>query len=1097
MVADPMQRRFCAVSLLAAALAGSVASADILSPIGPNAVTLIAPEPLIAAGNFTLSADFGLVAKIDGTRSDAISVYHMSTGLTLPRVMASPGHVVTRAQFLDARTMILDEIGVSSDARQQRIFDLPSRADRYVGPPVVGRIFEASLTDDLPGFHSEFEGLLMVHDDQTLERVSERRLLGAEWTRDSSYAPAYDFAGSGPVAVFRKYANSDSQPIVYVGDDGTTTTLSWGLDDYVKGVHLSEEPEVLFAAERLLVTTLTFVPESQRAFDALGFADFLSVLRVRDMVSGRILHEVDETVADLTLKSGYLLADGILAYGPPSNARTSRDGPSQSLDPQELMLVDLQSGQTRALALPAVLREHWQAPDGGVGLFLDDGSIHHVSRASADLTTIFAAKAAPAFSGSTLTWQSDTRLRRLGRFADGSYAEYDFNFATMTAEPVSGPWRGRAWQIADDGKSAHFGFALQDGSMVLDDRSGAAFLLRRSPDGKTERDPDLRALQGLFSRSGRYATAFNAAGRLCVLDGETGICTEVTGGHLGGLRSLAPGEDVISWNREARLDLRFNATETTIAHGRLPLGADASGQWRHREEIHDIKTGALSGEGRVPRACFQAFIDLQGQNAFCLTGSSPPLASVSKATGEALTYGSLSSEGGWTVIENPEFDLAALLTFRGYDLVDMRSLKLRATLTVTTPDDWLLITPEGFYAAAGDGATNLQILRGMDDVWTIDRFRETLYRPDLVFEALQGDPEGLVEKAAATVSLERILLSGPPPTTSITVDLDGAEAIATALTVDDGGGIGRVEWRVNGVTQVRDVLSTRLKLAEGENRITFIAYNADNTMHTQAEPVVLTVRPDVLPEPRLFVLTVGVDDYALDPLDLKFAVRDAQMVGAALAQAGQLQYGSVEVVNLTNAQATFAGLQKGFSDLQSRIGPNDVFVFFFAGHGKTLDGRFYVIPPDFSGTTLASVQEQGIGQSTWQDWFAAIPAQRSLILFDSCESGSLADPFTSRELRYRAANDALGNATGRALLTASTGTGVALEGYQDHGIFTYAILQALKTADKDGDGLISIEELSEEIRQSVPRIAAEYFGERQVPEYSSPAQDFVLVPTGQ
>lgn len=411
---------------------------------------------------------------------------------------------------------------------------------------------------------------------------------------------------------------------------------------------------------------------------------------------------------------------------------------------------------------------------------------------------------------------------------------------------------------------------------------------------------------------------------------------------------------------------------------------------------------------------------------------------------------------------------------------------------------WVLLTPQGFYSAGNRGDERLEILRGLER-HTIDQFRESLFRPDLVRELLLGDPEGLVAKASQTLSLTHILESGSPPDATTSAVLDGAQARVEAFITETGGGIGRQEWRVNGVTQIsiddgRQESSATLKLAAGPNRIDFIAYNSMGTIHSRAEPITLNVSDDDLPEPRLFVLTVGVDDYQLNDLKLRFAVTDANAVAHAFAEAGKGTYGEVVVSQLTDGRATRAGIAAEFRRLAGEIGPNDVFVFFFAGHGKTLDGRYYVIPQDFNGTTLGDLRTKAIGQATWQDWFVSIPAQRSLILFDSCESGSLAESVSSRELRFRAANDALGNSTGRALLTASSGSGVALEGYEKHGIFTFAILRALRQADADKNGQIAVEELADDIRAEVPKISLEAFGERQSPEFRPAESDFVLFP---
>ena len=123
----------------------------------------------------------------------------------------------------------------------------------------------------------------------------------------------------------------------------------------------------------------------------------------------------------------------------------------------------------------------------------------------------------------------------------------------------------------------------------------------------------------------------------------------------------------------------------------------------------------------------------------------------------------------------------------------------------------------------------------------------------------------------------------------------------------------------------------------------------------------------------------------------------------------------------------------------------DVFVFFLAGHGKTIDGRYYFLPQDFRYDGEQLDRRQAASTRTVQAWFAQVPARKSVLLFDTCESGSL-----DRGARRRSAGSSgvaalerMTRAMGRTVLSASTDDAPALEGYRGHGVFTYALLDAL------------------------------------------------------
>src|SRR6476619_7407070 len=118
--------------------------------------------------------------------------------------------------------------------------------------------------------------------------------------------------------------------------------------------------------------------------------------------------------------------------------------------------------------------------------------------------------------------------------------------------------------------------------------------------------------------------------------------------------------------------------------------------------------------------------------------------------------------------------------------------------------EWLVTPPAGFFAGTRDVNKLLGIVRGLE-VTSIDQVHQSLFNPDLVREALAGDPNGEVKRAAAVVSLEKVIESGPAPSVAIASPADKSRTASDLVTVaaritDRGTGVGRIEWRVNGVT---------------------------------------------------------------------------------------------------------------------------------------------------------------------------------------------------------------------------------------------------------------------------------------------------------
>jgi uncharacterized caspase-like protein len=132
-----------------------------------------------------------------------------------------------------------------------------------------------------------------------------------------------------------------------------------------------------------------------------------------------------------------------------------------------------------------------------------------------------------------------------------------------------------------------------------------------------------------------------------------------------------------------------------------------------------------------------------------------------------------------------------------------------------------------------------------------------------------------------------------------------------------------------------------------------------------------------------------------------------------------------------------------------------------------------------------------------------------ILLFDTCESGALVGGYTRSRTDVPASEAAIGRlheATGRPVLTAAAEGKPAFEGYQGHGVFTWALLDALKNGDSNGDGYIELSELVAYVQDQVPKIAAKLNGrgraavatrgatdDQQFARYGSRGEDFVLV----
>jgi len=464
---------------------------------------------------------------------------------------------------------------------------------------------------------------------------------------------------------------------------------------------------------------------------------------------------------------------------------------------------------------------------------------------------------------------------------------------------------------------------------------------------------------------------------------------------------------------------------------------------------------------------------------------------------DAITAASFSPDGKRVLALTNTGTIFVLDSFSGATIATMYS----------STEAWLTITSQGFFTGNRAGAELVNVATGVEVVGASQLF-QTLYRPDLVRQVLTGANTVKLDGEQSAIDLATAMGSGQPPTIALknlTDDQTQATVSLEATLSDNGGGFGRVEWRIDGITlgvdepentgQTSITVKRDITVTSGTTKIEVIAYNSRNLISSSVQFIEVTSLDTLNDKARLFVLAVGVDDYDDPDLKLNFPVRDVTSFADALKSSQSGLYASVEIIPVLNKDVTRENINAAFNTLQSKIRPIDVFVFFIAGHGKTVDGRFYFIPPAFKLGDGELDMAQAIDQDQLQTWFSRIVARKALFMSDTCESGSLlVDRSDVSGAARIAAIDRLSQATGRAIFAAAASDAPALEGIDGHGVFTYSMLNALDGGDTNGNGTLEISELVTFTTTQIPKLSLDFFKIRQDPQISLAGLDYSLTP---
>lgn len=223
-----------------------------------------------------------------------------------------------------------------------------------------------------------------------------------------------------------------------------------------------------------------------------------------------------------------------------------------------------------------------------------------------------------------------------------------------------------------------------------------------------------------------------------------------------------------------------------------------------------------------------------------------------------------------------------------------------------------------------------------------------------------------------------------------------------------------------------------------------------------------------------FSLVIGINKYqSLTISPLEFAVSDAEEFAASLSRRGMYEVPSENSTLLLDSAATRVSIIDAVNMLAERASPEDVVVFYYAGHGSsevTKKGdpddnlRKYLVPYD---TDLKSIDSSAIDFHFLAQRLQRVRARRMLMVFDCCYSGA-AGGRTVQVPGYRGSALPVGtkylepiSGAGRIVFTACTRSEVAQERHDlRHGVFTNFILDGLTgRADYRRDGHIDVDEL--------------------------------------
>jgi WD40 repeat protein len=423
--------------------------------------------------------------------------------------------------------------------------------------------------------------------------------------------------------------------------------------------------------------------------------------------------------------------------------------------------------------------------------------------------------------------------------------------------------------------------------------------------------------------------------------------------------------------------------------------------------------------------------------------------------------------------------------------------------------NWVVYSPDGRFDGSTEGIKLLHFVIG-NEIIPLESFFEQYFTPGLLGLVLAGEVYKPTEFSISNIKPKPNVKITPPQCTDPSCTVSNPVFTVNVQVTDQGGGIDEIriyhngkllEGTTRGLKLFGQNYQFTINLTDGDNTIKATAFNSQRT---EAIPDEITVRykaPQVI-KPNMYVLAIGVNSYLNPKYNLNYAKNDADAFISTLKKGALTLFGNVETITINDANATKTKILQAIESIKLKIKAEDVFVFYYAGHGVMSAGTdaekplFYLIPHDVTKMYEADemLKKLGISANEIGEFSKNIKAQKQLFVIDACQSGGAMQTLAMRGAAEEKAIAQLARSTGTYFIAASGTEQFATEVAElGHGVFTYAVIEALKGSCKSQDGRVTVNLLKSCVEDLVPELSKKHKGQPQFPTGYGFGMDFPIV----
>lgn len=394
--------------------------------------------------------------------------------------------------------------------------------------------------------------------------------------------------------------------------------------------------------------------------------------------------------------------------------------------------------------------------------------------------------------------------------------------------------------------------------------------------------------------------------------------------------------------------------------------------------------------------------------------------------------------------------------------------------------EWVAWRPDGYYvsSAQGDRFFGWLINRGAGrepDFVSAVQLERQLYRPDLIPDSLTAG-RGRSASGSEAAALHRVLADAAVPRVAIESIVPTAGGrLQLAVQLEAGRRpIRELGVFVDGLPALTAAQRRELLKGQGGNARVVLEIpklSPGARVRVEAETDASIGVDETLPEAdlpaaasrqgRMHIVSIGIGDFSAFPAPMRRrfalpgATPDAHLLADAFAALGQRHHAGVTLSLISDtaaASGTRRTILETLNKLHQLVRPEDTTVIFFATHGITDAGEFYLVASDSTIEHAEAVQRARkagqrlapnavptlISGTEIADVLRRIPGRRLLIL-DTCHAGAAGTDSDPQVLIKRSASSQL------AVLSSASGDEESWELLErKHGVFSWYLHESLR-----------------------------------------------------